>query len=98
MNYDFACLRVSQIAQYITFFLSRETHETRTDIFTRSESHFPQNFREKNCETILAVYPTHNTGFLLPKTTLVGIFTRIKRQIVKFFISTSSFLRDFRVS
>jgi hypothetical protein len=59
-------LRDSQItrlasSQYIAFFPSyktRETHETRTDIFARSESHFPQNSREKNCETRLAVNPS----------------------------------------
>jgi hypothetical protein len=70
MNYDFRCLRVLQIAklaqasQYIAFFPSRETretHETRTDIFARSESHFPQNSREKNCETRLAVNPTSDS-------------------------------------
>jgi hypothetical protein len=63
MNYDFACLQVSQIAQYIAFFPSRETHETRTNIFTRSNSHFPQNSREKNCETRLAVNPTHKSQY-----------------------------------
>jgi hypothetical protein len=54
-------LRDSQASQYIAFFPSRktrETHETRTDIFARSEPHFPQNSREKNCETRLAVNPT----------------------------------------
>jgi hypothetical protein len=53
-------------------------------------SHFSLLARscEKNCETRLVVIPTHNTGLLLPKTTLAGIFTRIKRKIVKFFIST----------
>ncbi len=100
-NYDFACLQVSQIAQYTAFSPSPETCETRencTDIFARSESHFPQNFREKNCEARLAVNPTHNTGLLLLKTTLASIFTRIKRKIVTFFIFTSSFLRfRFRV-
>jgi hypothetical protein len=100
MNYDFACLRVSQIAQYITFFPFHETRETRTDIFMRNESHFSQNSGEKNCETRLSVIPTHNTGLLLQKTNFAGIFTRIKRKIVKFFIFISSFLRfhDFRVS
>jgi hypothetical protein len=34
-----------------------ETRETRNDIFARSESHFPQNSSEKNCETRLAVNP-----------------------------------------
>jgi hypothetical protein len=81
MNYDFACLRVLQIAQYFTFFPSRETRETRTDIFARSES---QNSGKKNCKTRLAVNPTHNTGLLLPKTTFAGIFTRIQRKKVKF--------------
>jgi hypothetical protein len=100
MNYDFACLRVSQIAQYITFFPSHETRETRTDIFVGSESHFPQNSGEKNGETRLSVIPTHNTGLLLQKTNFAGIFSRIKRKIVKFFILISSFLRfrDFRIS
>ncbi len=42
---------------YIAFFPSRETRETHTDIFARSESHFPQNSREKNCETRLAINP-----------------------------------------
>jgi hypothetical protein len=59
-------LRDSQIArltssQYIAFFPShetRKTHKTRTDNFARSESHFPQNSCEKNCETRLAVNPT----------------------------------------
>ncbi len=47
-------LRESQAWQYIAFFPSCETRETRetcTDIFARSESHFPQNSRKKNCET-----------------------------------------------
>ncbi len=92
MNYDFACLWVSQIVQYIAFFPSRETSETLTDIFARSESHFPQHSREKICETRLAVNLTHNTGLLIPKTTLVGIFSRIKRKIVKFFFTSSFFV------
>ncbi len=91
MNYDFACFQLSQIAQYIAFFPSREireTCETCTDIFARSDSLFPQNSRGKNCKTRLAVNPTHNISLLLPKMTLAGIFTRIKRKIVKFFIFT----------
>ncbi len=58
-------LRDSQAWQYIALFPfceTRETRETRTDIFARSESHFPQNSREKNCETRLAVNPTCETG------------------------------------
>ncbi len=54
-------MRDSQATQYIAFFPScetRETRETRTDIFARIESHFPQNSREKNCKTRLAVNPT----------------------------------------
>jgi hypothetical protein len=73
---------ISQIAQYITFFPSHETRETRTDILVRSESHFPQNSGEK---TRLSVIPTHNVGLLLQKTNFAGIFTRINRKIVKFF-------------
>ncbi len=49
--------------KYIAFFPSHETcetHKTRTDIFTRSETHFPQNSRKKNCEMRLAVNPTTN--------------------------------------
>jgi hypothetical protein len=54
-------LRDSQASQYIAFFPSGETCEnleTRTDIFVRSVSHFPQNSRKKNCEMRLAVNPT----------------------------------------
>jgi hypothetical protein len=46
-------LRDSQATQYIAFFPScetRETRETRIDIFARSESQIPQYSREKNCE------------------------------------------------
>jgi hypothetical protein len=53
----------SQAWRYIAFFPSwetRETRETHTDIFARSESHFLQNSREKYCETRLAVNPNCN--------------------------------------
>jgi hypothetical protein len=59
-------LQDSQASQYIAFFPSCETHETRetretrTDIFARSESHIPQNSRENNFETRLAVNPRHH--------------------------------------
>ncbi len=72
MNYDFPCLRVSQFARlancethklhntsHFSFLARLITRETLTDIFARSESHLPQNSREKNCETKLAVNPTH---------------------------------------
>jgi hypothetical protein len=62
-------LRDSQASQYIAVFPSRETRqtlETRTDIFVRSESHFPQSSREKNCETRLAVNPTPK-GLISPQ-------------------------------
>jgi hypothetical protein len=58
-------LRDLQASPYIAFFPSlktRETHETCTDIFARSESHFPQNSCEKNCETRLAVNPSCISG------------------------------------
>ncbi len=78
MNYDFACLWVvncetrklkdSQASQYIAFFSSCktcETRETRTDIFARSESYLAQNSREKYGETRLAVNPSHeSTDFI----------------------------------
>ncbi len=57
-------LRDLQAWQYIAFFSSRKTREireTRTDIFARSKSHFPQNSREKNCETRLAVSPMYRS-------------------------------------
>ncbi len=60
------CLFVSQAWQYIAFFPScetHETHETRTDIFVRSEAHFVQNSREKNCETRLSVNPRQFEAF-----------------------------------
>ncbi len=57
-KYETHKLRDSQASQYIAFFPSCETRKTRTDIFARRESHFshfPQNSREKNCETRFAV-------------------------------------------
>jgi hypothetical protein len=60
-------LQDPQSSQYIAFFPSRETpqtRETRTDIFARSESHFPQNSHEENCETRLAVNPSCNVQLL----------------------------------
>jgi hypothetical protein len=62
--------RLASLTIY-TFFPSCETHETRetcTDIFARSESHFLQNSREKNCETRLAVNPNSsaNSSFAGP--------------------------------
>jgi hypothetical protein len=57
MNYDFTCSRVSQIARLASFTIyrifpfSRDTHW----FFATSESHFPLNSCEKNCETRLAV-------------------------------------------
>ncbi len=63
VNCETRKLRDSQASQYIAFFPShktRETRKTRTDIFARSESYFPQNSREKNCETRRAVNPSDN--------------------------------------
>ncbi len=87
MNYDFACLRVSQIAQYIAFFTShesRETSKTRTDIFAWSESHFPKNSQRRIAKrdylsTLLTISVCYYQRRLL-----AGILTRIKRIIVKF--------------
>jgi hypothetical protein len=54
-------------------------------IFLREASLiFHKIFARKNYETRLAVNLSHNIGLLLPKTTSAGIFTRIKREIVKF--------------
>jgi hypothetical protein len=51
--------RLANLTRYCIFPFSRdrETGKTRTDIFARSESHFPQNPRKKNCETRFAVNP-----------------------------------------
>jgi hypothetical protein len=78
MKYDFVCLQVSQIVRLTGYNISH-----CNDIFARSESNFPQDSREKNCETRLAVNPTFN---LIHKLKCRPLCLRHRKSVQRFVI------------